>query len=157
METFERGGEFRIELFVRSELPPPAEEQSERLYERLAALSGQSEVAGVGRTEWVSRTPVEACDTGLRDTYLGFEAWASDRGVSLQPFFGTRECYSTDRRGRVDWLVLPALCLAVYRDGAVSAVYPHRDGAETETVADGVAALERDFLEVVEDRPALAD
>jgi hypothetical protein len=46
-----------------------------------------------------------------------------------------------------DWLVTPAICLAVYEDDELSVVYPHTDGPETYTVENGLEMLERALLD----------
>jgi len=157
MDRFEREGDFRLELHARAKLPPPATRQSERLYDRLRELADRPGVGSVDRAEWATRVPVADCERELRDTYLRFERWADRAGVSLQPFFGTRECFSAERGEWVDWLVLPALCLAVSDGESMVAVYPHGDGTETRTVEDGIEALERDVSAPIDGRPALAD
>jgi len=134
-------GAIRVELFVRSELPAPAEERVSALEGRLAALESAGAVDAVDRTRWAKRVPVAECGTDLRDTYLRFRAWARGAGCSLQPFFGTRECYTPGESGTDDWLVLPAACLAVSVEGELRAVYPHRADGVTRDVEDGLAAL----------------
>lgn len=146
-----------VELHVRSELPAPAEAQAEQVYEGLAVLAGQGAIDAAGRTAWPNRTPVADPEGNVRDVYLSFREWADEQGYSLSPFFQIRECYTADSEGWTDWLVTPAMCLAVYEDGRLSAVYPHTDGSETRTVQDGLQALERALLEGSEERLAPAD
>lgn len=146
-----------VELHVRNELPPPAEAQAAQVYEGLAVLAGKGAIDDLERSTWPSRTPIENPDCGLRDTYLAFQEWADDHGISLGPFFQTRECFTPDRGGWTDWLVTPAMCLAVFEDGALSAVYPHTDGSETYTVQDGLEALERALLDGSDRSPVSAD
>lgn len=42
-----------------------------------------------------------------------------------------------------DWLVFPALCLALYEDGSLAAVFPHADGDDYRSVSDGLDELAR--------------
>lgn len=157
MRTTESEGAVQAALYARDELPPPAAAQVEEMSDRLEVLVSNGTIDDYHRSTWVKRTPVDDCADSLRDLYLSFTAWANEHDRTLVPFFQTRECYSADVGGHEDWLVLPAMCLAVYRDGELSAVYPHTDGSETRTVGDGVAALERGQVGHVEQRPALAD
>jgi hypothetical protein len=146
-----------VELHVRSELPSPAEAQAEQVYERLAVLSGQGAIDGLERTTWPNRTPTGSPEGDLRDTYLRFQEWAERNGHSLSPFFQTRECYTPDCDGWADWLVTPALCLAVYEGDSVTAIYPHADGQKTRTVQDGLDALERALSESTDQSAVSAD
>ncbi|MEF8814449.1 MAG: HTH domain-containing protein [Halovenus sp.] len=150
-------GERRIEFYVRHELPAPARDQSAAVYDRLCRLADRGVVSGIERHEWVGRVPLADCDRWLRDTYLGFTDWAGEAGVALRPFFSTRECYTPECEAYTDWLVLPALCLALYEGGQLQAVYPHADGDETVTVAEAVDSLERDTLEIPGTSPTPAD
>jgi len=157
MHTTEFENSITVELYTREELPPPAVEQSEAIYERLENLTHRDGVEEINQETWVKRTPVQGCTDAVRDTYLAMTEWASNADVALDPFFQTRECYSATEEGWTDWIVLPAICLAIYEDGDLSAVYPHRDGAETRTVADGVQQLERSVLDSAEQSPVVAD
>jgi len=141
-------GERRIEFYVRRELPGPARKQAATAYDRLRRLEERGVVSAVDRSEWTGRVPLGDCDGWLRDTYLGFTDWAERVGVALTPFFGTRRCYTPEHEAYTDWLVLPALCLAVYGNGQLRAVYPHADGDETVTVTDAIDSLEGGALEV---------
>ncbi len=149
-------GEVRAELYVRTELPPPAREQASAVETQLATLAERDVLESVDRHDWDKRVPVDACAGSVRDTYLTLTAWADDRGVRLTPFFEIRECYSADNGGFTDWLVVPALCLVVYEDDQVRAVYPHAD-SDTHTVEDGLQALVGDFAGTAEGVPATAD
>jgi hypothetical protein len=150
MYTTQREGEVGATFFTRSELPPPARSRAENVYERLLEFRDGGHIDRVERTEWVKRAPVGDCDRDIRDTYLAFTEWASDRGVSLTPFFDTRECFSREAGEMTDWLVMPAFCLVVYTDEDICAVYPHADGEETLTVDDGLQALGRETLDRTE-------
>jgi len=143
MTPSERTGGTRVELFGRADLPTPAASRHDRVAQRLAALASAGAVAEFGVSTWPKRVPRDgAADAATRDRYLAFAAWARDSGVRLTPFFGTRECYSMETGERGEWLVLPALCLAVYEDGELTAVYPHADGDTYRSVLSGLQALE---------------
>lgn len=132
----------RVALYGRATLPPPARDRRDRLAERLSGLVAAGSVDGLEEETWPKRIPRdEAADARARDRYLAFESWARDAEVSLAPFFGTRTCYSTATGDRGEWVVFPALCLAVHEDGELTGVYPHADGEENRTVGDGVDAL----------------
>lgn len=131
-----------VELYARETLPSPARSRCERVEARLADLSADGEIASFDVATWPKRIPCRGdADPAVRDRYLAFEAWASECGVRLTPFFGTRECYSASTGERGDWVVLPVLCLAVYGDDGLDAVYPHADGGTCRSVVDGLDSL----------------
>ncbi|PSQ45748.1 hypothetical protein BRD17_00860, partial [Halobacteriales archaeon SW_7_68_16] len=140
-------------------LPKPASGRRDRLRERLCDLAAGSTVEEFDVSTWPKRVPRDgSCDPAVRDRYLEFAAWARDNGVRLSPFFGTRECYSMETGERGEWVVLPALCLAVYEDGDLSAVYPHADGDTYHSVLSGLRHLETAATEATESpAPSAAD
>lgn len=148
-------GELAVELLVRGELPPPALEQARSVEEELEALKTGGVVDTVQRQSWDKRVEVSECATPVRDRYLAFTEWAQNEGVSLRPFFQTRERYSSNRAGLEDWLVLPAMTLAIYEGETLSAVYPHTDGEATRTVEDGLRTLRSDDPGQSEQAPSL--
>lgn len=141
MEQIENGADVRVELHSRRELPRPAEERVDSVVASLSALEDESSVDDLERHTWRKRVPVSACDGRLRDRYLAFQGWAEEADVRLDPFFGTRECFTAESGEFEDWLVLPAVCLAVVVDEELVAVYPHRDDSGAATVEDGIDAL----------------
>jgi len=157
MHTFDLDGDVRIEFFVRDELPPPAADQAERVMKRLETFVRQGVVSGLTTDEWESRTPVGGGDPAVRDRYLAFAEWTLDSEFELTPFFAVRTCYSPECGGWDDWLVLPAMCLAVYVDDTLQVVYPHRSDSESTTVEEGVAQLERTLLDTAGQSTASAD
>lgn len=143
MTPSERTRGTRVELFGRESLPKPAAGRHERVASRLDALASAGAIGSVEVRRWPKRLPCDgSADASVRDQYLAYVAWAEENGVSLTPFFNTRECYSMETGERGQWVVLPALCLAVYEDGDLSAVYPHADGDTYRSVASGLRSLE---------------
>jgi hypothetical protein len=133
MSSTERTGGLRAELWVRETLPAPAARQCERLTERLRDLSAAGAVESVAVSRWEKRIERrDPTNTDARDRYLAFRRWADDYGVRLGGF-GTRACYSMETGERSDWLVFPALALAVYEDGDAY-----------RSVTDGLTALATD-------------
>jgi hypothetical protein len=134
----------RARLHVRETLPSPVRGRRKRVTDRLSGLVADGTLTEFDVVTWDKRIPADGSgDADLRDTYLAFEAWADDRGVSLAPFFATRECYSWETGERGTWVVLPALCLSVHEDGELTAVYPHRDGDTYHSVWTGIDSLPR--------------
>lgn len=144
MTPSERTG-VHVELYARETLPSPARGRREHVEARLTELSAGGAIASFDVATWPKRVPCGGdADPEVRDRYLAFEAWAGERDVRLTPFFGARECYSMATGDRGNWVVLPALCLAVYEDESLRAVYPHTDGDTYRSVLSGLRSLETD-------------
>ena len=142
MTPTERSGGRRLVLTVRETLPSPAARQRDRLRERLRELGTDGQVDEFEVIDCPKRIRCERpVDREARDRYDEYSRWARDRGVSLRPFFDVRECYAMDSGEKGDWVVFPAITVAVYETGALVAVYPHADGDDYRSVADGLAAL----------------
>ncbi|QLH83523.1 HTH domain-containing protein [Halosimplex pelagicum] len=157
MTPTERRGDRRVVLSLRETLPEPAARQRDRLAERLRELEAAGQVDSFEVTTCPKRIRREdPADVAARDRYLAFSRWARDRGARLRPFFATRECYAADTGELCDWLVFPAITLAVYDDGDLVAVYPHAVGEEYRSVADGLSALAGDSGDPVGDRAPVA-
>ncbi|WP_255190863.1 HTH domain-containing protein [Natronobeatus ordinarius] len=75
------------------------------------------------------------------EAFERFDRWADERGVSVQPPFRERTVTSTVTGESKDVLVTPMLCLAVYRNDELHAVFPHTDGEETVTASEAIATL----------------
>jgi hypothetical protein len=146
MHSNKRQGSVEVVLYERSELPPPAQDRANAVYERLTELQEGGHIDEVSREQWEKRVPVGDCEDDVQDTYLSFTSWADTEGVRLTPFFQTRECFSPSEGEHTDWLVMPAFCLGIYDDSGVAAVYPHGDETGTKTVEDGLQALLGDDL-----------
>lgn len=144
MDEFYPEGDLHVDLYVRSDLPRPAERRADSMDAELQALQAEGDVSAYDRHTWDKRVRVGACSSAVRDRYLTFSAWAERAGVTLQPFFDTRERYNTETETYTDCIVVPAMTLAVTVDEEVVAVYPHADGDETVSVEDGVAAIRAD-------------
>ncbi|WP_135363399.1 HTH domain-containing protein [Halosimplex halophilum] len=153
MTPTERTGDRRVALWLRETLPEPAARQRGRLADSLRDLEAAGRVDSYEVTTCPKRIRRENPEAvAARDRYLAFSRWARDRGVRLRPFFATRECYAADTGELCDWLVFPAITLAVYDEGDLAAVYPHADGDDYRSVADGLSALAGDAPDSVDDR-----
>ncbi|WP_424018914.1 HTH domain-containing protein [Halorientalis pallida] len=131
----------RVELFARSSLPEVASRRRDEVAGRLKQLVEDGHVDDVAIRTWEKKVPLSSDHDELTE-YERFRDWAEETGVSLDPFFDTRSCYSMETGERGEWLVLPALCLAVYRDGDLDAVYPHSTNDGSRSVLDCLHAIE---------------
>lgn len=150
------GEGIRVELFARSSLPTVAQRRRATVEQRLEELVDVGHVDELASTTWAKKVPLGEPSAEHRQ-YEAFTAWADDIGVSLHPFFDTRDCYSMETGERGEWLVLPALCIAIYRDDRLQTVYPHSTPRGSRTVLDCLTAIEtvdaapRDFEREVTD------
>ena len=131
----------RVELYARSSLPEVASRRRDEVAGRLKQLTEDGHVDDVAIRTWDKKVPLSG-DYDELDEYEQFRNWADETGVVLEPFFDTRSCYSMESGERGEWLVLPALCLAVYRDGDLDAVYPHSTNDGSRSVLDCLHAIE---------------
>ncbi|SDG17873.1 HTH domain-containing protein [Halorientalis regularis] len=131
----------RVELFARSSLPEVASRRRDEVAGRLKQLVEDGHVDDVAIHTWEKKVPLSGDHDELTE-YERFRDWAEETGVVLDPFFDTRSCYSMETGERGEWLVLPALCLAVYRDGDLDAVYPHSTNDGSRSVLDCLHAIE---------------
>lgn len=76
-------------------------------------------------------------------------AWADERGVSIRPPFGVRTTTNTVTDDTRTTLRTPVMCLAVYAGDRLANVFPHSQGGDQYSVADAIAALETDDLELL--------
>lgn len=140
-------GRRSVALFVRSLSPTetPAASHVERV--RDLAEAGRVETASVavwGREIELSararRTQAGQC---VLDRVADFRAWADERGVSMEPFFETRERSSSLTGEEFAALRLPVCCLAEYADGELAHVAPYSTGEAICSVADRLDWLDR--------------
>jgi len=135
------GAGIRVESYARSSLPRVAERRRATVEQRLEGLVGAGHVTALDTATWEKKVPLDE-PSPERRRYEAFESWADDVGVSLQPFFDTRDCYSMETGERGEWLVLPALCVAIYREDRLQTVYPHSTPQGARTVLDCLTAIE---------------
>lgn len=146
----------RLTLLVRDDVPEAAAERQREVKDRLEGLTAGTDYE-ITVQEWAKRVPLDE-DSPELARYGEFAAWADATGVSLAPFFETRECYSWEDGGLYDALVLPIVCLAASDDEGLRTVFPHIDDT-VYTVEDALDLLEALVAESPEGKlgPATAD
>lgn len=135
------GKKTTVELYARSPLPGVVAERRETVADRLSSLSDRGRLAAFDVATWQPKVPL-AGDEPEVELFDRFSEWAEGAGVGLEPFFETRTCYSMETGEVGERLVLPVLCLGIYRDDRLASVYPHAADGETRSVMDGLRALE---------------
>jgi hypothetical protein len=135
----------RVDVFLRESVPFHARARQLVTLSRLRSLQAAGIVDTVRVDTWANRTTATCGDTDAAMAVLdGFQAWADEHGIVLTPGFESHDshCGFTDRDFRTT--VFPVLCLAIYEDDVLVAVYPHSTDTDTVSVADGLAVLEAD-------------
>ena len=131
----------RAAVYVRSPAPAATEQRQETVLARLRSLRDCGAVDEFSVTYWF-RQALDRDGDPTMPAVAELEAWAEDHSVSLAPAF--------DRHERHNWytgiddavVTLPVVCLAVYEDDELTAVYPHVCEDGPRSVADGIEQLE---------------
>lgn len=115
----------------------------DRYHDDLDRLRSRGPIDGIDVVTWPSRVELRssADDEAVR-AYEEFSAWADENDLDLEPAFNVREYESEFTGEKGTALVTPVACLAVYRDGELTDVYPHVDDGEVRTVEDGIESIE---------------
>lgn len=130
---------YTVRLFVRADPELGCERQKEAVVDRLETLETDGRISSYETYVWTKAIrlhgPLEGTAYYERvfDHVEAFEAWADEESVELNSGFKIEalDCEITDETYRV--LSLPSICIAVYENGELCAVYPHStpDGCRT--------------------------
>jgi hypothetical protein len=134
----------RVVLRLRTLVPQGISPIQSDVIDRLQTLGDEGSISELDVDVWGSsmgiNVPADRDPIRTRETVAEFEQWADRQDCTLRPAFDRRSTESTD--SNEDTLILPLLCLAVYDEETVQAVYPHTDSEEVHTIHDGLDALE---------------
>ncbi|WP_436930371.1 HTH domain-containing protein [Halosimplex halobium] len=148
-DRFAAADERRVEVFVRSMLPPlGAKSRQEELIARLDELAEGSALDAVSLT--VTGNRLCLCDTcsatdaggDLIDRVAELDEWGDEYDATASPFFETRELDSSIAGETARALVPPRVSAALYCDDALAGVFPCRIGGRECAVTDLVDALD---------------
>jgi hypothetical protein len=130
-------------LYLRESVPAEAREVQQLILGRLRALNADGTLDELRVETWDHRARRDdrGVDTALT-AYHVFDSWASARGVSMAPAFDEHRCRNAFTDSEYTTTTLPVLCLAVYEEGKLLAVYPHRGPEGAKTVLDGLELIE---------------
>ncbi|ELZ22329.1 hypothetical protein C475_17493 [Halosimplex carlsbadense 2-9-1] len=148
-DRFESADERRVEVFVRSMLPPlGAKSSQEALIARLDELADESSLDAVSVTVTGSRLCLcETCsgtdtESELLERIAELDEWGGDYDATASPFFETRELDSAMAEETARALVPPRVTAALYCDDALAGVFPCRIDGRKYAVADFADALD---------------
>lgn len=139
---------YTVTLFVRADPELGCERQKQAAIEQLETLAAEGRIAGYDVHVWTKairlRGPLEGTAYYRRviEHIETFQQWADHEPVRLSPAFKlqTVDCEITDETYRV--LSLPSICIAVYEDGELCAVYPHSTDETQRTASSCLNELE---------------
>lgn len=137
-----------VDVRVRDLTPPDVYERQEAVISRLQALKDAGKIREYSVSVWgrsMSTSPDEdsiVAATDALETVREFEAWAANNGHSLEPGFRRRKLTSLVSDTTCEVIEVPILCVAIYIDDTLQAVYPSSANETVYTVADGLDALE---------------
>lgn len=130
---------YSVKLFVRADPELGCERQKQAVLEQLETLAAEDRVDSYEIHAWSKeiriRGPLEGTGyyQNVFDHVKAFQRWADEASVQLNSAFKQQsvDCEITGETYRV--LSLPSICIAVYEDGELCAVYPHstEDGCRT--------------------------
>ncbi|MFB6165367.1 MAG: HTH domain-containing protein [Haloarculaceae archaeon] len=132
----------RVELYLRQSVPVLAHERQRAVLERLRELEGAGLVADLAVEPWPHRVvgDDERANPSLA-TVGQFDRWARAHDASVRPAFGAHAGYSGYTNQQYATTILPVMCLAVYDDDGLAAVYPRSGPEGVLTVQDGLDRL----------------
>lgn len=138
----------RVELWVRDTTAHGVADRVRAMHDRLRRLERRGDVAGVdlhvwGRSIAVSGDPVADIAGSIATKVDEFVAWAEREGRALEPAFAVRERDPFVGDGSETLRSLPLVCLALYDDDDLLAVFPHSDDGDVVPVGDCLDGLER--------------
>lgn len=142
------GDGIRVELWVREWTPYGAADRVGAVHERLRRLEGRGAVADVDVHVWGRSISIADGTAPTPDapgaTVDEFVSWARREGYSLEPAFEIRKRES-ELDPRTDTvLTLPLVCVALYDDGDLVAVFPHATNGVVRGVEDCLERLDRE-------------
>lgn len=109
------------------------------------------EAGSVGTVEEYAWSPEEPASAGSMafEKYRVFTEWADRNGVSVEPPFEVRKRDSRLLEESGEVLLTPVVCLAVYFDDTLLAVFPHTEDDETVSVDEGLAEIDAERRVVI--------
>lgn len=139
---------YTVKLFVRADPELGCETRKQAVIEQLETLDAEGHIRTYEVNIWTKeiRTAGPLEDTPYYERVFGhfdaFQQWADDHEARLNAAFKIQsvDCEITGETYTV--LSLPSLCLAVYEDGELCAVYPHSTDGQCRTISTCLDQLE---------------
>lgn len=140
-----QGEALRVEIRLRESATYGVQRQIEDIISRLRRLEQRGTVETVDISVW--GRDVTTADPGSTEryrTYRAFKEWATQNGCDLAPAFQRRVTNQTllDDEPRTVRIVVPIVCIALYDEDGIKAVFPHCVAGEAMTVDRALELLE---------------
>lgn len=138
----------RVVLRLRTLVPNGISSVQSDVIDQLQELEQEGIVADLDIDVWGSSMGINISrdrdPTGTRKLLSEFERWADEHGCTLRPAFGCSNANSTadGDTEQGEYTRLPLLCLAIYSDTTIKAIYPHMTSEGVRTIYDGLDAVE---------------
>lgn len=138
----------RAVLRLRTLVPSGINPIQSDVIDQLQELKAEGMITDLDIDTWGSSmgmtNPSNRDSTGTRKLLSEFEQWEDTHSCTLSPAFGCPDTKLSgdDNTEQGTYTILPLLCLAIYNDTTIQAIYPHRTSEEVRTIYDGIAALE---------------
>ncbi len=129
-------------LYVRSVAPCGVDDVQRRTIDRLERLAADGVLESVEYEVWGDGVPADDSGTVIKGVYDEFVEWADDQGYTLAPAFRDRETGTMVSDECRTVISFPLLCLGVYEENELEAVFPCSDDERTYTIEDGLVGLE---------------
>jgi len=137
-----------VKLFLRADPELGCEAQKQAVLERLEELEAEGRIDTYEIHIWTKEIRISGPLEGTSyyqmvfDHFTAFQQWADRESVKLKSAFKIQsvDCKITNETYSV--LSLPSICLAVYEDSDLCAVYPHTDDDASRTVTNCLDTLE---------------
>jgi hypothetical protein len=146
MDTSDRAAQ-RAVLYIRSVAPCGINDVQQRAIERLERLVADGTLERIEYEVWGHSVPTDHSDLRVKRQYDEFAEWADEHGYRLSPAFHVRETKTIISDATQTVISFPLLCLGLYSDRGVEAVFPCSDDDRTYTLEDGLRALEEDRVD----------
>lgn len=129
-----------IDCYVRASTPS---EVTGRTIQKLQKYDREGRIDDLTVQSWPSKVALtdDCWGTDTVERFETFRAWAERHAVRICPPFEIREQTSLVDDDSTPMVVLPTLCLAIYIDGKLESVFPHRSEKTEYTVGDAMADL----------------
>lgn len=131
--------DLRVDLYLRDGVSEAVARQQRRIRSQLEETLQDRHLT---IHEHPKRVPATE-DGAVLERYRQVQTWATERGVSLSPFFEQRETYDPATDSIREMVTLPVLWLTLSERDGLRATYPHVDDAVA-TVSDAVTELRKE-------------
>lgn len=136
----DKGSGSKVQLFLRASTPLNG--QPDEVIEYLEELRRKGRIQDYDVHEVPKQADINNQSSEAVQVFQEFESWAHDNDVSIQPFFDRAEYESSLSGDTGEIVTFPVMCVSVYEDDELTAVYPCSNGQGSHTVHECLHELE---------------